>query len=41
MHSVLDEKRHCLAAAIILSLSGKPKLPEQDACETSFKKSLI
>jgi hypothetical protein len=38
----LDENGHCLAAVllsvVILSLSGKPELLEQNACGTSVQK---
>jgi hypothetical protein len=39
----LDEEGHCLAATLLsvvmLSISGKPELLEQDACGTHVKKS--
>jgi hypothetical protein len=42
VHSLLDEKGHCLAASLlsvlILSLSEKPKLMEQNARRTNFQK---
>jgi hypothetical protein len=38
-----NKKGHCLATAllfiVILPLSGKPKLLEQNACGTNFQKS--
>jgi hypothetical protein len=41
--SVLDERGHCLAATllsvVILCLSEKPNILEQNACGTNFKKS--